>query len=133
MNDAIRKLGRYLLTGGLAAIIDIGIFSLLIRANLTVLKAATVSFCVANFFNYLLTSRFVFGQHSSSHRYLLFFLGALVGLTVNVCVTTSCAAYIGLPAIIAKGFGIGVAFLVNFSINLKFVFRSRHHHSIHCD
>ena len=130
MNDLIRKLCRYFFTGGIAAIIDIGIFSLLVRSHLAVMPAAAVSFCVANVFNFLLTSRFVFKQQSSSRRYLLFFLGALIGLTVNVGVTTIGTIIVALPAILAKLLGIGVAFLINFFINLKLVFRNKHHRPI---
>jgi len=110
--------------------VDIGVFSLLVRSHLAVMPAAAASFCVANVFNFLLTSRFVFNQQSSSRGFLLFFLGALVGLTVNVGVTTIGTGFLALPAVAAKLLGIGVAFLVNFFINLRLVFRAKHHRPI---
>jgi putative flippase GtrA len=123
MRVLIGKLLRYFFTGGIAAIVDTGIFALLIRTHLAVMPAAAVSFCVAAIVNFLLTSRFVFKQQATPRRFMLFFFGAVIGLVVNVGVTTVGADFMALPAIVAKIYGIGTAFLLNFVINVRFVFR----------
>jgi len=123
MRDLLAKLLRYGMTGGIAAIVDAGGFALLIWLGLAIAPAATVSFCVAALVNYGLTSRFVFGQGKSARGFVFFFAVALIGLAINVGVTSAGAYWIGLPPIVAKIAGIGSAFLVNFALNAFIVFR----------
>ena len=87
MRDVVAKFARYLLTGGAAAVVDVGGFALLHVAGVAPLPAAAASFAVAAVVNYLLTSRFVFHHRGLGWRFPLFLLGALVGLFVNVGVT----------------------------------------------
>jgi putative flippase GtrA len=49
---------------------------------------------------------------------------ALIGLTVNIGVTLLGAFVVGLPPLAAKLMGIVIAFIVNFLINLRIVFRT---------
>lgn len=123
MKVLIGKFLRYFFTGGFAAIVDTGIFALLIRTHLAIMPAAATSFCVAAIVNFMLTSRFVFEQQTTPRRFVLFFSGAVIGLVVNVGVTTVGTDLMALPAIVAKICGIGMAFLLNFVINVRFVFR----------
>ncbi len=125
MRDLLSKLVRYGMTGGIAAIVDAGGFALLIRLGLAIVASAAASFCVAALVNYWLTSRFVFGQGKSARGFVFFFAVALIGLAVNVGVTSAGAYWIGLPPLVAKIAGIGTAFLVNFALNLGIVFRIR--------
>ncbi len=119
----LQKLGRYFFTGGLAAIIDLGFFTFLENSGLKIWIAALLSFLIAAVVNYLASASFVFKQRTTFHRFLLFLLGALCGLAVNVSVTSISAAFIGLIPIYAKIFGIGTAFGFNFLINANFVFK----------
>ena len=53
------------------------------------------------------------------------FAAALVGLSVNVGVTLAILRHVdGVPAVLAKVGGIGVAFFVNFVLNQWVVFRA---------
>ncbi len=122
MRDTLVKLLRYGVTGGIAAIVDAGGFALLI--GLGIAAAGTASFCVAALVNYLLSSRFVFASGRSAQGFALFFVTALLGLAVNLGVTLAGVYLAGLPPLLAKIAGIGTAFLVNFALNLRFVFRS---------
>ncbi len=122
----LAKLGRYFLTAGLAAIVDIGGFVLLVNAGTALLPAAIVSFVVAALVNYLASSRFVFGAPASARGFLRFFAGALAGLGINVGVTFFLAAQVGLVPGLAKTLGVGVAFFANFAINAALVFRTSH-------
>ncbi|WP_075217554.1 GtrA family protein [Mongoliimonas terrestris] len=123
MRDLLARLVGYVATGGLAAIVDVGGFALLVRAGMAVTPAAVLSFAVAMGVNYVLTSRLVFSHRLSTRRLLLFVLVALVGLTVNVSVTTVAATAMALPPVLAKIAGVGVAFLLNFFMNALIVFR----------
>ena len=112
---------RYGLTGGLAAVADLGGFAVLLASGASLPIAATLSFLTATVVNYLLSARFAFGAAISVRGYLRFLMMASLGLVVNVG-TTVLAEKAGLPAILAKVVGIAVAFGINFMLNLALVF-----------
>jgi putative flippase GtrA len=118
------KLRLYGLTGGAAAVVDIGVFAVLKSGPLPVPAAAASAFGVAALVNYALTSRFVFREPMSWRRFRAFLVFAIVGAGVNVGVTSLGALALGAPALLAKASGIGTAFLVNFWMNAVIVFRS---------
>jgi len=123
MRAMLSKLVRYGVTGGIAAVVDAGGFALLLEAGLAVATAGTLSFCIAALVNYGLSSRFVFARSASAQGFALFFVAALIGLSVNLGVTLAGVYLAGLAPIVAKIAGIGTAFLVNFALNLLVVFR----------
>ena len=125
VRDLVSKLLRYAMTGGIAAVVDLGGFDLLLKANLSVAPASVISFCTAALINYRLTSQFVFGHIATIQGFGLFLLAALIGLTVNVGVTLAGVWVLGLFPPLAKMLGIGTAFLVNFGLNAGVVFRNK--------
>ncbi len=118
------KLLRYFFTAGTAAIVDAGGFALLCMMEVPIAAAAVTSFCVGAVVNYLLSSRFAFNQVASLRGFGLFLVAASGGLLVNVSITLVGGLYLGLPPVLAKIAGIGTAFLVNFWLNLRIVFRT---------
>jgi putative flippase GtrA len=138
---------RYILTGATAAVVDVTIFNILhAGGGLSIVLAASCSFCVAAVVNYALSSIFVFGHAWSLRQLTRFFAIAVVGMTVNVGVTGVADALAPFPAMVAWGAsvvgiqpsllepyapdlgklcGIGVAFLFNFYMNNTVVFRDR--------
>ena len=124
MPDLIFKFLRYILTGGVAAIVDAGGFFLLTKANFPIAPAGIISFCVAALVNYRLTGRIVFSREATTRGFALFLVVALIGLTVNVSVMLASVALFDLWPLAAKILGIGTAFLVNFCLNVRFVFRT---------
>jgi putative flippase GtrA len=116
------KFLRYALTGGVAAVVDAGSFFILTKVELPVAPAAILSFCLAALVNYRLTARFVFSRDATTRGFTLFFVAALVGLTVNVNLMLASIALFDLPPLTAKIFGIGTALLVNFYLNMRIVF-----------
>ncbi len=123
MSNSLNKLLGYFLTAGTAAVVDVGGFALLHHIGVPVAIGAVVSFCLAAGVNYLLTSRYVFGRPASLRGFGLFFVAALGGLLVNVSVTLLGSRYLGIAPELAKIAGVGCAFLCNFWINLRVVFR----------
>lgn len=116
------RLPGYFATGGVAAIVDIGGFWALSEAGLATPVAATLSFLVAAGVNYQLSARLVFKHQLSLRNFGRFFAAALIGLVINVCVTTVLAGT-GLLPVFAKIGGVGVAFLVNYLLAALVVFR----------
>jgi putative flippase GtrA len=125
MSLTLARLGRYGMTGGAAAVVDFGMFAALTAWLVPVPHAAAAAFGVAALVNYALTSRFVFREPLSWRRLCAFLVFAVAGATVNVGVTSLGALALGVPALAAKVVGIGTAFLVNFWLNCRLVFRPR--------
>jgi putative flippase GtrA len=119
------KLLRYGLTAGTAAIVDAGGFAILIGLGFGPAPSAVSSFGVAVLVNYWLSSRYVFGDVRSVQGFALFCAVALIGLSVNVGVTLIAIYQFAVMPILGKILGIGIAFLVNFALNLRIVFRKR--------
>jgi putative flippase GtrA len=120
----LSRLVRYGMTGGSAAVVDLGLFSLLCPIYLPVATAATVSFGGAVVVNYVLTTMFVFNEQFGARRFMKFLAFAVVGLMFNVCVTVLVASATPAPLPLAKAVGIATAFLFNFCLNAVFVFGS---------
>lgn len=122
MTHTGRRLLQYLITGGTAAAIDIGGFALLSHARVPLVLAAACSFGAATVVNFLLTARWVFCVRPTRQRYVVFLIGAAVGLLVNVAVTYVGVTYMGLQRPPAKAVAISTTFLLNFWINARIVF-----------
>jgi putative flippase GtrA len=118
------KLVRYFLTAGTAAIVDVGGFAFLRLTPIPVGFSAITSFCVAAVVNYLLSGRYAFNQAPTLRGFGLFLVAAVGGLMVNVSVTVIGSLYLGVTPVLAKILGVGAAFLLNFWLNLRIVFRS---------
>jgi putative flippase GtrA len=121
----LRQARGYLLTGGIAAVVDIAGFHLLAPRLGGLLLPAVTSFMLAAVVNYLLTSAFVFRRDwRSPRRAALFLLFATVGLAVNAGSTWALASSLPIAPTLAKVGGVGVAFAVNFLMNALIVFRA---------
>lgn len=124
MRSATRKFLRYACTGGTAAVVDAGVFALLIHAGTSAPVAAASSFVLAAILNFQLSARFVFDHKPTGRAFALFLLGALCGLVINVTATLVAIHGLGVTPVLAKVLGIGVAFGFNFLLNLLVVFPS---------
>ena len=115
----------YLVVGGLAAVVDIGLFHLLAPGFKGVLLPAAASFSVAAIVNYALSSLWVYRrQWRSLRRATLFLLFASVGLCINAGVTWWLASAFPIAPTLAKIGGVAVAFTANFLMNTFIVFRA---------
>jgi putative flippase GtrA len=118
-----RQAAGYLLTGALAAVVDVGGFALLAPHLPGAAWAAAASFALAAVANYLLSSTWVF-RHDwrSLRRAVRFALAACTGLAVNTALTWALAVHAGLPPVLAKLAGVGGAFALNFTLATLWVF-----------
>lgn len=118
-----RRFFGYVLAGGSAAVIDLGIFVLLVGQDTRIPLAALMSFSAAAVWNYAISSRFVFQQRPTGRAFSLFIALALMGAGLNSTITWYAVTQGTTPAI-GKLFGIGAAFLINYAANSLIVFRS---------
>lgn len=114
---------RYCASGGLAAIVDAGLFHLLIGYGFQAVFASGISFSTAAVVNFFATSILVFRARPERTRFVAFVAFALIGLAVNSGVTVAAIHFAHIAPLLAKIGGIGVAFLLNFSLNYLVVFR----------
>jgi putative flippase GtrA len=121
---SFHKLVRYFFTAGTAAIVDVGGFAVLCLTPIPIAASAVTSFCLATVVNFALTSRYVFSRAPTVRGFGLFFVAAVGGLIVNVSVTLFGSLYLSVPPVLAKAAGVGTAFLLNFWLNLRIVFRT---------
>ena len=117
------KFLRYTMTGGAAAIVDLIGFRILLALGTPIASAAVLSWLIAAIVNYSLTSRVVFNRTASAGHGVFFILVAAIGMGVNVSVTLFCATQIGIDPTLSKFIGIGVAFILNFGLNVLIVFK----------
>ena len=122
MLSRARFLG-YGMTGGLAAVIDFGLFVIFEGAGLIVPLAATASFLVAAVFNFTASSLVVFKTPVTGKRFAKFLSVASVGLTINVGITWLLHAFVLDSPALAKLAGIGSAFVFNYIAHSLLVFR----------
>ncbi len=117
------QIARYVLTGGLAAVVDIGLFHVLVTGGAGALPAAIGSFLIAAVVNYVLTSTLVFRVRRRSARQAALFLGfASIGCAANSGLTVIIFNAGATPAL-AKTLAIGAVFFLNFLMNRFIVFR----------
>jgi putative flippase GtrA len=123
MQDFLSKFSRYFMTGGVAAIVDAGGFGILHQFGVSIFIAASASFILAAIVNFILSSFFVFNSKLSKRKFYKFFCFALLGLAINVTITLCLTSFFKILPIIAKVLAIGSAFVLNFLLNMFFVFK----------
>jgi putative flippase GtrA len=104
--------------GGLAAVIDIGLFMLFAKhLGMPYLRVSVVSFVVATLANYWLSIRFVFVSGQRFRRrweVALVFAVSLVGLAFNAAILWICVEMWHFGLLFAKLAATGVVFFWNF-------------------
>lgn len=124
-HPATRKFLRYLVVGGLAALLDWALFPLFLYGlGLHYLVAATLSFVLATAFNYLLSIRWVFlnSRFSRRQEILLVYGVSAVGIVINLTVLWGMIELVALHPMIAKIAGTATAFGWNFMARYLWVF-----------
>lgn len=121
---------RYFVVGGVAALIDLAVFSLLVKVlHQPWFEAALVSFCFSTTANYLLSIRFVFRSGARfAHRRHEFggvVLVSLAGLAINQAILWLLIERFQFDPLVAKVIGIGVVFFWNYGVRKHFLFRAR--------
>ena len=121
------KLLRYLVVGGIAAIVDIGLFSLLTKVvHLHWFPVSLGSFTLATLVNYYLSIAHVFESGSrfqKHHEILLVFIVSGVALVVNQITLYFLIEQAGFHAIQSKFLTTGIVFFVNYFARKNIIFK----------
>jgi putative flippase GtrA len=119
---------RFIVTGGLSAIVDFGLYIALLAAGLHVNAAKTISFIAGTTTAYLINRRWTFQAPPSTARFIA--VCALYGLTYAVQVGINYIFYMAWdekPWRVPVAFVIaqGTATIINFIVQRAVIFRLR--------
>ena len=124
-SDFGRAAQRYLVVGGLSALVDWGIFALMLFGfELHYILAGTISFVLATGLNYYLSVRFVFGsgRRRRSERIVLLYLVSVVGVIFNLGLLSVGIDVLDLHPMLSKILATGLVLVWNFAARYFFVF-----------
>ena len=135
MRTLIAQMFRFGLVGLVNAGVDAAVFfsavaalrsfAPALQADWTLIVANTASWIAAVSCSYVLNSRFTFRKRHddlSLRDYILFAASQIAGFIAHTATLVIAAKYFPLP--LAKLLGIGVGFVVNFTLARVFVFRN---------
>jgi len=126
---AVQKLLRYFLVGSIAALVDLVLFALGVRAlGIPWYQAASVSFIAATLVNYVLSTNHVFEsgiRFGKNHEIALVFLISSVGLGINQAALYLLGRLLGWDLMISKIVATCSVFIWNFVMRYRFVFSIR--------
>ena len=118
---------KYILVGGVAAIVDIGLFSLLTQVeNFHWFPVSIASFCIATLVNYYLSITHVFQSGSrfqKHHEVLLVFIISGIALILNQFILYFLIEKADWNLIFAKISATGLVFFFNYFGRKKIVFK----------
>jgi putative flippase GtrA len=115
----------YFLIGGLSAVVEWAAFyAALSFFGMHYIPASACGFAVATYVNYLLSARIGFkkGQRSTRSEVALIYAVSGIGFVINVAFMASVVEVLGLPVMIGKIGGTGIAFIWNFGARQFCVF-----------
>jgi len=116
---------RYCFLGGIAALVELGTFYLMINyLGLNYILVAPISFVFGAITNYFLQSKVNFkSTYKNKHKqFTIFFVIALGGMIVNWIATVAYAEFLFLAPTIAKLGAILTALIYNYTLNKKITF-----------
>jgi putative flippase GtrA len=122
------KIVKYFFVGGLAAVVDIGLFYLGAGvAGWNYLIVGTVSFTIATLVNYVISVRVVFQSGARFRRHFelaLVFVVSCGGLGINQAILYTCISRLSVSILPAKLVATAGVFLWNYFLRSRFVFAS---------
>jgi putative flippase GtrA len=115
----------YFVIGGLSSLVEWAAFYVALSSiELHYIPASACGFAVATYVNYLLSARIGFkkGKLSGRSELALIYLVSGLGFVINVAFMAGMVEFLGLPVMLGKVGGTGVAFIWNFAARQFIVF-----------
>ena len=123
----LRQLHDYFWVGIAAALIDYGCLIILVHAGLNYILANTVSFSIANIFNFVAGHYVVFAGASRHDRllssYVYVLMISVLGLVINDVVLFLSVHILAMHILLGKTVATVVGFAWNFSARKRWVYR----------
>lgn len=125
----IKQIGRFLVVGGLAFLVDYSVLWALVDLLATnYLVASTLSFVVSVVFNYILSSIWVFDSTGNINRagsFVVFVALSIVGLLLNLAIMWLAVDILEIYYLIAKIGSTGIVMIYNF-VSRKMILEKPH-------
>jgi putative flippase GtrA len=125
LKKVLPRFVKYFFVGLLCALVNWSVFyALNDRLKVYYLFAATVSWATGTLLNFTLSCVIFKSKENRKKRtaFVMVILSDTIGLSIDLSVTAFCVEILGLPNIISKIAGTGVAFIFNFSSRQFFIF-----------
>lgn len=122
MGLSSNRLVRFAAVGGSGTIVLLGITYALTELGLFYLLSYVIAFFISLVWNYLLNSRFTFGKNAGFGGLGRYGLIGLTTLGLNTVVTFILTES-GLYYLLSVGVAVVMAFLVNFGLSRKYVWK----------
>jgi len=119
---------RFVVTGGVAAVVQLTLLALLTYEGMHALPANVVAFVIAAQVNFLLSQAFTWHDRSEgglARRWVVFHSSIAAAALINLAVFA--LAHRVMPSLIAAALGILVASIVNFAAHDRLTFRAPRH------
>ena len=115
MNKLIRQLFKFGIVGGLAFLIDFGIFAILTKIGLHYLIAQIVSFSISLLFNYILSIKWVFDAKKQTLKEIIVFIAlSVIGLGINELLLYIGIDKLSFHELLVKLFATAIVMVYNF-------------------
>lgn len=119
---------KYFFVGGLSALVDFIIFSIFYYVIKNWLISGLISFCIATFINYHLSTQFVFKGGKRFKKFqevLLIYMVSLIGFVVNQSILFLMIEKIYFNVYLSKIVVTGIVFIWNFNARKYLVFSKK--------
>jgi putative flippase GtrA len=123
-----RQFIKYCFSGGIAALVDLGIFFLLNEfLSVHYIYSLTISFTIAAAINYTLQRKITFkSSYSKKHKQFAIFVAIqIIGLVFNGIVTTAQVEFLGAWPTLARFISILIVLLWTYTANKKITFNMK--------
>lgn len=117
---------NYLLSSGIAVLVDFTVFSILINLHISILVATYASRLVSSIFNFIINKNIVFKYKENFLKSMIQYYGLVIFMGFVSAMTVSfLKKSFGCEVIIAKMVVEGILFFVNYYIQETFIFKKK--------
>ncbi len=123
-NNLIKQILKFGVVGGLAFLIDYGIYTLLISAfNVYYIIASVISFTLSVIFNYILSIKWVFDvkKKQGPKEFIIFVILSVIGLILNSLILYLSVELMQIHKLIAKIIATFIVMIYNFITRKIFI------------
>ena len=123
-NNLIKQILKFVVVGGLAFLIDYGIYTLLISAfHVYYIIASVISFTLSVIFNYILSIKLVFDvkKKQGPKEFIIFVILSVIGLILNSLILYLSVELMQIHKLIAKIIATFIVMIYNFITRKIFI------------